>query len=966
MKKLTWRRIHAFLLTVSMILCMVGFDCRAEASGTGGQTDRAVKLAVPQNVREEDGFIVWDEVENAYGYTIQAGKDGDTWEYTWYENKIEWNRFIYEQCPMRDFGEYAFKVCAIDETGTATEFSSSVTVSYRMTLSMPENVRISESYSDELVWNEVEDAVRYNIRIYNNDETHSLYSNEYTTSFVYRLYWNGIPDGEYLVAVQAMDKDYHVSEWTEEVLAKTVERSRLDAPQNVRFDESGENIIWDEVEGADYYHVYTENYAGSISCDQPILENWKRYISPWSYSSDLEKQQHIQVAAVSNSINMEISDWSEPLDFEYTPTCDEAITVPQLKLEDDQITWDAVENAFLYLCRIRIDGKVHSTSHVHETEYATREFDVSGYPEGDYEIELCVIDEKGNYNSKLYPLTLDTTHDESIWIPKLYHKFENVLWDWDRLRNPASGFWVRIRRQKDDAVVKLTQVYSKFDELMDLENGDYTIDVCVLQWESYNYRYKLGNWSEPLEIEKHGDGLFDEENETTTEVEAPPEAADIPEDDRITSITINPAFNMKYKDGSDVELDLSNIKIKAKEIYDETGLKRAEDALGETLDGNKHYNLLDLTLLYNGEDFSNGYDGLVKVIIPLPKGHRDKTFSCYRLTETDGKVTKEIIPGEQTEDSYIIYLEHFSEYALVGAGPEEPHTHAYSTAWKSDATGHWKECTCKDKAEESAHTQDAGTVTKEATKIETGIKTYKCSVCGYVIKTEEIAKLLQEKTDEKPNKKPNEKPSDTAVTKAQKKKNEMVINKKVSSKVTGNSMAVAWNKLQDADGYDIYAASCDDGFKGITASVGKNKTSATIRKINGKKINGKKTYKVKVKAYRLLSNGIKQYIGTSVVMHVVGSLNKMTTNAKNIRLKKKTFTLKKGKSTQIRATVIKADRKKKLLSKTHGAKLSYVSSDKAIATVTATGKIKAKKRGKCTIYVRALNGISKKIKVIVK
>ena len=101
-------------------------------------------------------------------------------------------------------------------------------------------------------------------------------------------------------------------------------------------------------------------------------------------------------------------------------------------------------------------------------------------------------------------------------------------------------------------------------------------------------------------------------------------------------------------------------------------------------------------------------------------------------------------------------------------------------------------------------------------------------------------------------------------------------------------------------------------------------------------------------------------------MHVTGNLNKTRTNVKKISLKKKAFALKKGKTAQIRATIIKMNRKKKLLSKTHGAKLSYVSSDKAIATVTATGKIKAKKTGKCTIYVRALNGVSKKIKVTVK
>ena len=176
-------------------------------------------------------------------------------------------------------------------------------------------------------------------------------------------------------------------------------------------------------------------------------------------------------------------------------------------------------------------------------------------------------------------------------------------------------------------------------------------------------------------------------------------------------------------------------------------------------------------------------------------------------TETGIKTYKCSVCG------YVIKTE---EIAKLPAD-EEPHIHVYSTDWKSDATGHWKECACKAKAEESIHTEDAGTVTKEATKAETGIRTYKCSVCGYVIKTEEIAKLpADEETIDK------DISTATKVTKAQKKKNEIIINKKISFKIANNSLVVAWNKLPGADGYDIYAASCDDGFKGITASAKKN------------------------------------------------------------------------------------------------------------------------------------------------
>ena len=47
-------------------------------------------------------------------------------------------------------------------------------------------------------------------------------------------------------------------------------------------------------------------------------------------------------------------------------------------------------------------------------------------------------------------------------------------------------------------------------------------------------------------------------------------------------------------------------------------------------------------------------------------------------------------------------------------------------------------------------------------------------------------------------------------------------------------------------------------------------------------------------------------------------------------------------------------------------KLTYVSSNKKVATVDKKGKIKAKKKGKCTIYVYAKNGKRAAVKVTVK
>ena len=67
----------------------------------------------------------------------------------------------------------------------------------------------------------------------------------------------------------------------------------------------------------------------------------------------------------------------------------------------------------------------------------------------------------------------------------------------------------------------------------------------------------------------------------------------------------------------------------------------------------------------------------------------------------------------------------------------ESHCHNYSTEWSIDATNHWHECACGEKADVAAHTFDAGKVTKAPTETTEGVKTFTCTVCG-ATKTEII------------------------------------------------------------------------------------------------------------------------------------------------------------------------------------------------------------------------------------
>ena len=80
-------------------------------------------------------------------------------------------------------------------------------------------------------------------------------------------------------------------------------------------------------------------------------------------------------------------------------------------------------------------------------------------------------------------------------------------------------------------------------------------------------------------------------------------------------------------------------------------------------------------------------------------------------------------------------------------------------------------------------------------------------------------------------------------------------------------------------------------------------------------------------------------------------------------MNKTKVTLKKGKTFKIKAKVNKVNKKKKLMSKSHALTLRYMTSNSKIASVNSGGKVTAKGKGTCYIYVYAHNGVSKQIKV---
>ena len=191
--------------------------------------------------------------------------------------------------------------------------------------------------------------------------------------------------------------------------------------------------------------------------------------------------------------------------------------------------------------------------------------------------------------------------------------------------------------------------------------------------------------------------------------------------------------------------------------------------------------------------------------------------------------------------------------------------------------------------------------------------------------------------------------------------NALTLNAGLKVSQTGKKITVKFGKVAGATSYEVYVAYCGQKFP-TKATATTKKNSVSITKLNGKKLNLKKNFKVVVVAKKS-----KAKLGKTITAHVVGRKNVKYTNAKSIKITSKTaLTLKKGKKSQIKAKTILVNSKKKQLTDAHAKEFRYASSNKKVATVSKTGKITAKGKGMATIYVYSRNGYAKKVKVTVK
>ncbi|MDD7177884.1 MAG: X2-like carbohydrate binding domain-containing protein [bacterium] len=220
--------------------------------------------------------------------------------------------------------------------------------------------------------------------------------------------------------------------------------------------------------------------------------------------------------------------------------------------------------------------------------------------------------------------------------------------------------------------------------------------------------------------------------------------------------------------------------------------------------------------------------------------------------------------------------------------------------------------------------------------------------------------------DEKPKSEDDSASKDQPDEKTQA-ENALVMNKTAKLTWKNDVFAIKWGTVENAEGYDIYATTCGKKFtsKSKVASVTEEQTSATIEEVLGSQVSPTRGYKVMVKAYRM-ADGKKQYLGKSMEFYTVGTGHKTYTNASAITPSVRTLTLTTGKTKKVSATITKEDKKKKLLPGKYTASKRYFTADETIATVDEKGNVTALKKGKTTLYIKAANGVTAKVQIIIK
>ena len=169
-----------------------------------------------------------------------------------------------------------------------------------------------------------------------------------------------------------------------------------------------------------------------------------------------------------------------------------------------------------------------------------------------------------------------------------------------------------------------------------------------------------------------------------------------------------------------------------------------------------------------------------------------------------------------------------------------------------------------------------------------------------------------------------------------------------AKKAAKTSMKITWQKVPGASSYTVFGAVC-----------GKNHPFRKLGSTGGTSFTQKGLKKGTYYRYVVMAVGHGKALAVSKTVYAATSGGK-SANPKAVKVSRKKLSVKTGKQAKIKGSIQKKSGKLKKF-----RKIAYESSAPGIASVSSSGRVTGKKKGSCTIFVYAQNGICKKVKVTV-
>ncbi|MBQ9448913.1 MAG: M60 family metallopeptidase [Acholeplasmatales bacterium] len=348
------------------------------------------KISAPVITLGSNNSITWNAVDHATSYEIYV--NGNTDELT-----VNPGDLVYYYAPKTEAGTYTIKVKAktTDTDYLDSDYSNVVTY----TVSAPEPTKMSApviTLNDNVVsWTAVEHATSYNVYI-NTEAPVEVTATSYEITKT--------EAGTYTIKVKAIttNSDYLDSDNSNEVTYTVTapEPTKISAPVITLGSNNG--ITWNAVDHATSYEINVNGDTDELTVNPGALVfYYAPKTEPGSYT--------IKVKAKTTDTDYLDSDYSNEVSYTVAAPEPTKMSAPVITLNDNVVSWTAVEHATSYNVYINTEAPV---------EVATTSYEITKTEAGTYTIKVKAITTNSDY------LDSDNSNEVS-YVIKEYPEFTN-------------------------------------------------------------------------------------------------------------------------------------------------------------------------------------------------------------------------------------------------------------------------------------------------------------------------------------------------------------------------------------------------------------------------------------------------------------------------------------------------------------------------------------------------------------